>query len=78
MTVYGLSAVATVCAFASLLGILVLRHLEKLHLTKTQAAELKGWAMEKLDARREDLERLTKDLADLSAKHSQLSNRSGR
>lgn len=75
MTVFGLAAVAVVALGLLLALVLVLRHLKTLHLIKPQVDELRSWTMERLDSRREELERLSKDLEDLKAKHVALSNR---
>lgn len=71
-----LVAIAVVAALTVLMTMaMLLRHLEKLHLTKSQDSQIRQWAMDRFVDHRIRFEALATEVANEKAKLTQLSNR---
>ncbi len=75
MSPEALAAVMSVCLTVLAALILVLHHLKALHLTKTQAEELRSEYMSDFAVKSQTSDMMAKDLEDTKAKLSALSNR---
>ena len=75
MSLFALLAVVCVCLAGLVLAVLVLSHLKALHLTQSQAVELKTTLGACYDSQQDAIRELARTVADLSAKHTALANR---